>query len=79
MTLRTGDLAWDQMLRVFCVRREEAQEAGVAVVSETDGGLVIECCPLERSSVKALTLCTVTVLGVNRVAVVFELDSTAPA
>lgn len=79
MTLRTGDLAWDQMLRVLCVRREEAQEAGVAVVSETDGSLVIECCPLERSSVEALTLCAVTVFGIDGVAVVFELDSTAPA
>lgn len=79
MTLPTGDLTWDQMLRVLRVRREEAQEAGVAVVSETDGSLVIQCRPLERSSVKALTLCTVTVLGVNRVAMVFELDSTAPA
>lgn len=53
---------------------EKVQVEWIAVLSQANRGLVEERCPLEGRTVKALALRAVAVLGVDRIAVVFEFD-----
>lgn len=57
---------------------EKVQVEWIAVLSQANRGLVEERCPLEGRTVKALALRAVAVLGVDRIAVVFEFELSTP-
>lgn len=62
------------MLAVPLLRAEKVQVERIAVLSQAHGRLVEQRGPLEGRAVQSLTLRAVAVLGVDRVAVVFEFD-----
>lgn len=73
-TIATANLAWNAVFAVALLSAEKVQVERIAMFGEPNRSLVEEGGPLERCTVKSLALCTVTMLGVDGVAMILEFN-----